>query len=106
MKATLSTLTLVAVLGLAGCHASRDKAASSSRPAPSSSTAASGTDKAIEKSRDAMMSKDMDLQNEHWASTPAASSTAATPVAAPVTAASAASSSPAVTPSTAKDGKH
>jgi len=101
MKAIIGTFTLVAVLCLAGCHAGRDKAESTG-PAASSSATASSTDKAIEKSRDAMMGKSMDVQSEHWASTPAAASTAAaaTPSAAP-----ASSPSPAAEPTVPKGGK-
>lgn len=107
MKAILCTLTLVAMFGLTACHANRDKPVASDGPAASSSAPASGTAKAIEKSRNAMMDKSMDIQSEHWASTPAASSTtASSPAATPGTTAPPTVATPAATPPAAPGSGH
>jgi hypothetical protein len=70
------TVTLVAALGLAGCHTHRSKETPPAAPASGASPTAAKTDKALEKSRDAMLGKDMDIGNQHWATSPAATSTA------------------------------
>lgn len=105
MKVAIYPLTLVAALCLAGCHASRNPAASSNEPAASSSATAPSSDKSIEKSRNAMMDKNMDLQSEHWTSTPAASSTTA-PTAASAVTTPATSPSPQAASPVGKGGKH
>lgn len=74
MKASLALFAAVALL--AGCHADRNPAASSTAASPAKA------DKALEKSRDAMLGQALGADNQHWASTPAAASTAATPASA------------------------
>ncbi|WP_157510912.1 hypothetical protein [Frateuria sp. Soil773] len=76
-----ATLTFVAALCLAGCHADRAKEAPT-EPAPSTSPAPAKADKSFEKSRDAMLGKNTDIQSQHWATMPAASSTSAAPASA------------------------
>jgi hypothetical protein len=92
------TVTLVAALGLAGCHTHRSKETPPAAPASGASPTAAKTDKALEKSRDAMLGKDMDIGNQHWATSPAATSTAtatATTTAAPGAATPSAATGPA-----------
>ncbi|MGY3038981.1 hypothetical protein ACVWWQ_000568 [Rhodanobacter sp. TND4EL1] len=75
MKPTLFVFVLASILGLAACHASRD----APTPSASGDPRAAGADKKIEKSRNAMLEKGMDVKNEHWTANPAsAASTAAT----------------------------
>ncbi|MDO1528556.1 hypothetical protein QMK61_06865 [Fulvimonas sp. R45] len=97
MKA-VTVIILVATLGLAGCHAHRDKETPPAPSAPGVSPATAKSDKALEKSRDAMLGKDMDIGSQHWATSPAAASTA--PVAAT------AASGPAAASSAPRAGKH
>lgn len=84
MKVAL--LALAATLALAGCHASKE---SSNAGTPAGTTSSASTDGAIEKSRNAMLDKSMNVQDEHWVTSPATTATSAAP-------ASAASAAPAV----------
>jgi len=77
MKAAL--VILVSTLCLAGCHATRQKNASPAGPAAASTLPSSKLDKSVEKSRDTMLDKSMNVQDEHWASSPAKASTATVP---------------------------
>lgn len=95
MKA--AAITLATALCLAGCHANRNNETSPTGPAPSTSSATAKTDKTLEKSRDAMLGKNTDIENQHWATDPAAASTATTPALAPGTTTPSSTSSPAAT---------
>ncbi len=101
MKA--AALTLATAACLAGCHANPTRQASTGVPAASSSTAASKPDKSLEKSRNSLLDKTMNVQGQHWATDPAPASTATT-TPSPATASSAAS--PAASSSAAKAGAH
>lgn len=105
MKA--AAITLATALCLAGCHANRSNETSPAGPSPSTSSATAKADKALEKSRDAMLGKNTDIESQHWATDPAAASTAATPAVAPGATTPASTSSPAAASPTAKtDGGH
>lgn len=74
MKVVL--LALVATLPLAACHASKDHGSADNPPDTNPSAATHG---AIEQSRDAMLDKSMNVQNEHWVTSPATTATSAAP---------------------------
>ena len=99
MKVVALSVILAATLGVAGCHANPTKQASPGADAASSAPASSASGKSLEKSRDSLMGKDMDVQNQHWTADPAASSSAAAPAAAKPTA-------PAPPSSAGKAGAH
>ncbi|PWK89806.1 hypothetical protein [Fulvimonas soli] len=71
----IQTLSLLCLLALAGCHAHRDDASTAA------STGAKA-DKSSEKTRDSLMDRSMQVQDQHWASNPAGTSSAAAPAAA------------------------
>lgn len=74
MKVAL--VALLATLGLAACHASKDV---DHADVPTDTTSAAAPDGAIEQSRNAMLDKSMDVQNEHWVTSPATAATSAVP---------------------------
>lgn len=100
MKA--ATITFITALCLAGCHADRTEKAPSAEHAADSSTASAKTDKSFEEARDSMLGKNTDIESQHWATNPAASSTATTPASALDKPASSGTSSPAAASSVIK----
>ena len=72
-------LTLLASLSLTACHVGRSGSNSVNTVPASTSKTTADTSTTLEKSRDSMLDKNVNVKGQHWSQAPAAASSTATP---------------------------